>query len=125
MSSFAGCLPRILSLRLRPKRWLQQQVRMEAKPRQKEVMMSKVQKSKNRSNPNRKASKPHKEKPLVLAERRGLSISEFCKVYGVSRSTYYKHIEAGLYPVAREIGGVRRIMLADIERWEKKTKRAS
>jgi len=50
----------------------------------------------------------HSQKPKepVAAECRGYTIPALCRRYGVSRSTIYRLIQAGVLSPARRLGGV-------------------
>ena len=56
----------------------------------------------------------HDIKAMLLDGRRALRINDFCKAYGVSRSTVYKLATEGRLPL-RKIGGRSLIRIEDAE----------
>jgi predicted DNA-binding transcriptional regulator AlpA len=58
-----------------------------------------------------------------LFEKRTLSISEFCRAYGLGRNTYYRMERAGRGPRTMWIGAAKRIHVDAAEEWARRVER--
>lgn len=55
--------------------------------------------------------------------KKNMSIKEFCSLFGISRSTFYKHITENIAPKLTKIGRRTIIMAEDIEAWKLKLRK--
>lgn len=58
-----------------------------------------------------------------LFERRTLSVTEFCRAYGLGRNTYYRMEQAGRGPRTMRIGAAKRIHVDAAEEWARRVER--
>lgn len=58
-----------------------------------------------------------------LFEIRTLSISDFCRAYGLSRNTYYRMARQGRGPRTMQIGTAKRIHVDAAEEWARRVER--
>lgn len=56
----------------------------------------------------------------MAVEKRGFSITEFCKMYGISRATYYNLKNDGNVPKIMTINSHPIMTMAAIQEWEAK-----
>ena len=54
--------------------------------------------------------------------RRAITIAEFCRKYGIHRSTFYRNAKAGHMPPFVKIGAATRILVEDEQAWLQRRK---
>ncbi len=69
-------------------------------------------------------NKPDVKNPVAADEnrlqRRAYSIDEVCKLYGLSRPTFYRMLAAGDGPATFTVGRRRLVTLEALQEWERK-----
>jgi hypothetical protein len=63
-----------------------------------------------------------KQRPAL---RRGYSINEFCRAYGISRASFYNYKRAGIGPRIMQVGSRRIITDEAEEEWRRERERAT
>jgi len=61
----------------------------------------------------------------ATVEKRALSVAEFCRSYGVSKSTFYKMVRDGVGPKLMKLGDRTLISIEAVDEWRRRLEGAA